>query len=59
MDEILNLIESISEGFPSYYYMRDLFALLNVRDENIRRKNMHSKASSFKGIFSFTDKRNC
>ena len=32
LDEILNLIESVSEGFPSYFYKRqhDLIKLIDL-----------------------------
>ena len=40
MDEILNLIESVSEGFPSYFYLTSiftyfLFCIKNTRENQV------------------------
>ena len=47
LDEILNLIESVSEGFPSYFYISQLirFARVSshVTDFNARNKILPTK----------------
>ena len=39
LDEILNLIESVSEDFPSYFYLKDIsFITCNLSLLNQKRK---------------------
>ena len=40
LDEILNLIESVSEGFPSYSYRADSISILKITKGNNSTKNL-------------------
>ena len=45
MDEILNLNESVSEGFPSYFFMRsfdtmfDVFVMMHLKSSLLSKLN--------------------
>ena len=60
LDEILNLIESVSEGFPTYSSVSDALALFNCSSDGKIRPTMHSKRglSIFKRYLSTCPDKN-
>ena len=40
LDEILNLIESVSEGFPSYFYLTSIFTYFLFFIKNTRENQV-------------------
>ena len=60
LDEILNLIESVSEGFPSYFFIILKPCRQVMHQEQFETKTIGAKVSekhSFSKLFSIVDRQ--